>query len=130
MKETYNIITPLVIYLLIPLAGVIYYLTLNKRMKVQKITDPPMIAMFIIFFTYGGLLTLILTSFFGGWSGMASLGMFYLIFLAPIAMIIIGVASHKKRDLSIYHRRMYNFSSLYFLIAPVAFFILFHYAKN
>jgi hypothetical protein len=80
-----EIFTFVIIHLVIPAIGLIAYLKLVRRMKTEQIPSPPNNEFFIIFSTYGGLLLIVLTSFFGAWSGMASLGMAYLIGVAPIA---------------------------------------------
>ncbi len=73
-------------------------------------------SMFMIFFTYGGLLTLMLTVFFWEWSGGASIGGFYLLFLAPIIMLLIAYKQYKKRKTSIYHKWMFYLGTSYFII--------------
>jgi len=130
MKESYNIISPLFIYIVVPIVGVVFYLMLRKRMISKDVVNPPIREMFIIFFTYGGLLTLILTTFFWEWSGLASLGAFYLIIFAPIAMLIVAYRQYKKRKTSIYHRWMFYLGALYFIISPLTFLILYHFSKN
>ena len=80
--------------------------------------------LFFIFSTYGGLLMVTLTALFWKWSGMASLGTFYLILGAPIVMGIIGYRNHKNKELSKYHMLTYKTGLLYFLIAPLILLIL------
>jgi hypothetical protein len=53
------------------------------------------------------------------WSGMASLGMFYLILVAPLVMGVIVYRNYKKKEVSIYHLRIFKAGLLYFLITPV-----------
>jgi len=130
MKEPYNTISPLLIYVIVPIVGVIIYLILRRRMIFKSVIKPPIWEMFIIFFTYGGLLTLILTVFFWEWSGLSSLGVFYLIFLAPVAMFIVAYRQYKKRKTSIYNLWMFYLGALYFIIFPRTFLILYHFSKN
>jgi uncharacterized membrane protein SirB2 len=90
----------------------------------KKTTDDvPKIELLIICFTYGGLLLVVLTELFGRWSGMASLGTFYLILVAPIIM---GVIAYRHRHAKTkYHKSVYIFGLLYFVIAPVTFVLLY-----
>ena len=116
---TIEIIIAITIHLVIPLTGLLIYLGLVRKMKKEKITDPPTIDLFLIFSTYGGLLLVTLTTLFWKWSGMASLGAFYLILVAPVIMGVIAFINYKKKELSIYHLRIYKAGQLYFLITPM-----------
>lgn len=99
-------------------------------MKKQDIPNAPTAELFIIFSTYGGLLLVVLTTLFWLWSGMASLGVFYLILAAPIIMGIIAYRHRKTRTISKYHNWTYISGLLYFVIAPVTFIVLFLVSKN
>lgn len=81
-----------------------------------QIKDPPVISFFIIFATWGSLLVLVLTSFFWYWSGMATLGLAYLVFLAPIVMGVIAVFAYRKRQSSRFHRSAFIASVSYIAI--------------
>ncbi|NQY29899.1 MAG: hypothetical protein HRT69_10545 [Flavobacteriaceae bacterium] len=121
---TTEIIIAVTIHLIIPLTALIMYLGLVRKMKSEKIENPPTIDLFLTFATYGGLLLVTLTTLFWKWSGMASLGSFYLILGAPIVMGIIAYRNSKKKELSIYHLRTYKAGLLYFLITPITFGLL------
>ena len=125
-----EIIIALTIHLILPLAGLLYYLRLKKKIKEENVQNAPTIELFIIFATYGGLLLVALTTLFWKWSGMASLGTFYLILGAPIAMGIIAYKYKKIRKISKYNNCTYLSSILYFIIAPISFFILLLVSKN
>ena len=99
-------------------------------MNKKNILNPPIIEIFILFSTYGGLLLVTLTTLFWQWSGMASLGTFYLIIGAPICMGIIIYRVKKIKYISKYHSRTYLAALLYFAIAPATFFLLFLISKN
>jgi hypothetical protein len=120
-----QIITALTIHLLIPLTGLLWFLRLSKQIKNENIPNPPTTELFVIFSTYGGLILVALTTLSWQWSGMASLGTFYLIFGAPIVMGIITYRQKKLKNISIYHRTTYYSSLLYFVIAPISFLLLF-----
>ena len=120
----------LTIHLILPLTGLLYFLRLKKQMKNENVPNAPTIELFIIFSTYGGLLLVALTTLFWQWSGMASLGTFYLILAAPIVMGIIAYRQRQTKTISKYHNWTYLSGLLYFAIAPVTFGILFLFSKN
>lgn len=113
-----EILTAVIIHLIIPLFGFIMFLKLAKRMK-SEIKYPPILEFFIIFATYGGLLLVMLTSIFWKWSGLASLGTFYLILAAPILLGFIAYQQFKKRKVSKYHDWAFQICALYFVIVPL-----------
>lgn len=116
---TAEIIIAITIHLLIPLTGLLTYIGLIKKMKREKVNNPPTIDLFLTFATYGGLLLVTLTTLFWEWSGMASLGTFYLILGAPFVMGIIAYRNYKKRQESKYHMWTYKSGLLYFVITPL-----------
>ncbi len=119
-----EIIKALTIHLFLPLIGLFYFIRLIARMKKEEIQNAPIIELFIIFATYGGLLLVILTTFLWKWSGMASLGSFYLILGAPVAMGIIAYRHRKTKKDSKYHKWAYLSGILYFIITPLVILIL------
>lgn len=125
-----ELIITLTIHLILPLIGLYYFIRLRTRMIKEEIQNAPIIELFIIFATYGGLLLVTLTAIFWQWSGMASLGTFYLIIGAPIAMGIISYRHRKYRMTSKYHKWTYWLGVLYYAVAPVIFMILYFVIKN
>ncbi len=125
-----EVLIALTIHLLIPLAGLLYFLRLNKQIKNEGLENAPTIELFIIFATYGGLLLVALTTLFWKWSGLASLGTAYLIFGAPIAMGIIAFTQRKTKKDSKYHYWTFLMGLSYFAIAPLIFFLLFSVSEN
>lgn len=55
----------------------------------------------------------ILTSLFWYWSGMALLGLIYLVFIAPIVMTVLAVMLYRQRRLSRYHLGSFIASGVY-----------------
>jgi formate-dependent nitrite reductase membrane component NrfD len=95
--------------------------------KMRRLTTIPKLELSIVSVTYSGLLLVTLTTyFFWPWSGMASLGTFYLIFGAPVAMGIIAFKHRKTKESSMYHRWVYYLALLYFVVAPLVFLTLFN----
>jgi fatty acid desaturase len=127
---TKEIIIAFTIHLIIPLVGLLLFLKLKHKMKRENIENPPTIEFFVIFATYGGLLLVALTTLFWQWSGMASLGLFYLIIGAPIAMGFIAYKQRQKKTISKFHSCTYNSGLLYFIISPLTIFILFLIRRN
>jgi len=115
-----EILSAVIIHLVVPLTGLLLYFLLVRKMKREKVDHPPIVELFLTFATYGGLLLVILTTLFWEWSGIASLGAFYLILGAPIVMGIIAYKNYKNRLLSKYHLWTYKCGIFYFVIPPVA----------
>ena len=68
---TKEIIIGLTIHLILPLAGLFYFLKIKSQMQRDNIVNAPTFELFIIFATYGGLLIVTMTTFFWQWSGLA-----------------------------------------------------------
>ena len=111
-----EIIIALTIHLIIPLVGFLYFQKLKRQMIVENVVAPPTRELFVLFATYGGLLLVILTSFFWYWSGMASLGTFYLILGAPIVTGLIAYKYRQTKMSSRYHKWTYILGLIYFPI--------------
>jgi len=122
---TIEIVIPLIIYFIIPLSGLLFFLQLKKRMKRENVQNRPTIELFIIFATYGGVILVVLTDLFWYWSGMASLGVFYLIFGAPIVMGVIAYRHRHIRTISKYHKWIYILALAYFIV--LALFLVYVY---
>ena len=54
-----------------------------------------------------------LTDRFWEWSGMASIGVFYLVLVAPIATAGVALSLHRYYALSVFHRTAYIASIVY-----------------
>lgn len=98
------------------LLGVSYYSYLVIQMRRKLIEQKPILSLLIVFATYGCALLLLLSTFFWQWSGMSSIGAFYLIFIAPIIMLFVLIGIIKKRKLSIYHQLTFLLSFIYLLV--------------
>lgn len=94
-------------------------------MKKENIQNRPTIELVIIFATYGGLILVVLTELFWRWSGMASLGAFYLILVAPIVMGIIAYRSRYTKRISKYHKGVHILGLAYTVTVPVITIVLF-----
>jgi hypothetical protein len=70
-------LTALLIHVVVPAAGI--WLYVRCRREGQSAGAPPRFALyvFVLFFVWGGVLLITLTSLFWYWSGMASLGIFF-----------------------------------------------------
>jgi len=120
-----EVIIALIIHFIIPLAGLIYFLRLRKQMKKENIQNAPIIELFIIFVTYGGVILVVWTELFWYWSAIASLVTFYLILVAPIVMGIIAYHNRKTKAVSKYHNWTYILGVVYAVIVPIITIMLF-----
>ena len=127
---TKEVIIFITIHLVIPLLGLLYFLHLRKRMNSNNVLNAPTIELFLIFATYGGLLLLTLTTLFWKWSGMATLGAFYLILGGPIIMGIIAYRHRQTKTISKYHKLTYLFGLSYFVVAPLTLLFLALVSEN
>ena len=113
------------IYFIIPLLGFGIFLWLRQRMLKGGADLYLLIEYFLLFATYGGLLQVVLTALFWYGSGLASLGIFYLLFGASVLMGVIAYRNSKRKKESIYHFWAWRMAILYFLIAPIILFLLY-----
>ncbi len=112
--STVDTIIAVLIHLVVPLAGLLTYMGLVRRIKKENVVDPPVLDLFLIFATYGGLLLVVLTSLMWKWSALASLGTFYLILVGPIFMGYIAYKNRNRIMESKYHMWTYKSGLLYF----------------
>lgn len=105
------------VHLVVPIIGIAAFIELRRRMLLTKIERPPINSFFIILAHYGALLILILTTMFWYWSGMASLGLAYLLFLSPPVMVVIAAINFGDRKLSLYHRTSFISAAVFPVIS-------------
>jgi hypothetical protein len=103
----------ILIHLVVPLAGVGLFLHLRRKMLDAGIEEPPIILLFFLFATYGGMIVALLTALFWYWSGMATLGLAYLLLAAPIVTLALAIALFRRRRLSGYHAAAFWLSAGY-----------------
>lgn len=105
----------------VPAVGVGTYLGLLRRIRAAGIDPPPTRRLFALFFSYGGWLLILLTGLLWFWSGIASLGMFYLVGAAPLVLVAVAVRTWPERSRSPYHRAIFWTAVAYpLLVAAVA----------
>jgi len=93
-------------------------------MKKANIQNPPVIALFLAFFVYGGLFMIILTTLFWYWSAMASLGLIFILFVAPFIMLGLTIYYLLKRNVSNYHKLTFYLASLYIPIIAIFYLVI------
>lgn len=125
IKAFTDLFTLVFIHLILPIAGIIAYIRLLRKMRREQVSDIPRISLFMIFLIYGGVLIVILTELFWKWSGMSSLGLAFLVFVAPIICSIIAWQHRNHTGISNYHCMLYSMALAYlmaeaFLIVVVA----------
>ena len=108
-----NWIAAIGVNFLVPLLGVIIFALLCRRMRRSHVQSPPFFSYFILFVTFGGWLIVCLTALFWKWSGMASLGVFSLVFVAPFVTAGVAFGLRTRRAVSGFHRNAYIASVAY-----------------
>jgi hypothetical protein len=111
------------INIIIPALGLYAFNELRLRMREEEIEDPPTIYLSILFATYGGWVLVVFTIFCWYWSGMASLGLFYLLLIAPLVTLVMTVLLYKKRNQSIFHKSAFLASCAYAVATGLFFFV-------
>ena len=108
-----EIVRAILVNLAVPFAGFQLFIWLRNRMLDEDVEQPPVVPLFILFATYGGWLLIVLTMLFWYWSGMALLGLMYLVFVAPFVMPVLAVMMYRQRRLSRYHLGSFIASGIY-----------------
>jgi hypothetical protein len=108
-----KIIAEVGVNLVTPFLGVVAFVLLCRWMWRARIESPPFLSWFILFATFGGWLMILLTALFWEWSGMASLGFFYLVLVAPFVTAALAWSLHRRRALSGFHRSAFVASISY-----------------
>jgi hypothetical protein len=108
-----NLVTGLGVNLAVPLVGVTAFVAFCRRMRRSGIRSPPFLSYLILFSTFGGWLMVSLTALFWQWSGMAFMGVFYLLLIAPLLTAGIAFNLRNVRAVSDYHRNAFVASVAY-----------------
>lgn len=111
----------LFLFLTSPIVGLIAYIRLIRKMRKEQVALIPRGSIFALFFIYGGVFMEILTGLCWQWSGMSSLGLMFLIFIAPIICTTIAWRQRHNIKLSNYHRIIFRMAVGY-LIGIIALF--------
>jgi hypothetical protein len=113
------------VFFLLPLGGLLWFVRICKAMRRDRLQDPPERTLFFLLVSYGGLLQMFLAQVI--WRdmdfGLATLGAFYLVFVAPVLMICFAINLKKRRHEAPVLRVMFNASWLYFITAPLMIFL-------
>ena len=99
-----EIIIAITLHLLVPAMGVMAYAIICRRLLAKGASPMFLAQLFLLFVCYGGALLVFLTSLFWKWSGMASLGTFFLMLAAPILLAPVTFSLWKQQDGSLTHR--------------------------
>jgi hypothetical protein len=118
-----QIVKVLVIHVAVPLFGIVLFLLLCFRMKQVNVATPPFVPWFILFFSAGGWLLVALTALCWKWSGMASIGVFFLVLVVPCLTAASAWSLQSKRSVSTFHRFAFlgsiGYSGLMFVLVLV-----------
>lgn len=119
----------LLIHIGIPIAGFLAYVGLCRRIAVKEIPSPPYIEYFVIFFTFGGWIMIFVTLRFWYWSGMATIGFFFLLTAMPLFFIGLALSLFRNRNVSKYHLVALVCSCVYLAFIIVSWTILVLYNR-
>lgn len=111
-----EIITAVTIHLLVPAAGLASYLVLHRRLTATGSSPVFLAQLFLLFFCYGGVLLVLLTGLFWQWSGMASLGAFFLILAAPVLLFPALLSLRSQKNHSPVHRMAFRACAAYYIL--------------
>lgn len=114
----------LIIHIGIPLAGVLAYMELCRRIRIREIQSPPYVEYFMIFFSYGGWIMIFATLRFWYWSGMATIGFFFLLTVMPLVFMGCTLSLFRNRKTSNYHLVALVCSCLYLVFIIVSWTIM------
>lgn len=106
-------VVPISIYVLTPIMGLLAFWALIRKMRSEGVVSPPEIHFLVLFFTLGGWLLVLLTAWFWEWSGLASIGVLYLIFIAPALTAVMAWQLRSNRTLSNFHKYAFFLSGAY-----------------
>ena len=109
------IISLILVFLVIPLVGVALYAWLCRIMSTRDIPEAPYITYFFLFAHAGIWFLLLLTAALWGWSGMSSIGLFYLVFVSPFPAAVFAFVLYDVRRDSSFHRWAFRFCAGYAL---------------
>lgn len=112
-------LTAVSIHLLIPAAGLVAYLVLCRRLLAVRASRVFPAQIFLLFVCYGGVVLVLLTSLFWQWSGMASLGVFFLLLAAPVLLFPVLLSLWKQKNQSSAHRAAFRACAGYYILLVV-----------
>ncbi|HEU5123096.1 MAG TPA: hypothetical protein VFW05_03430 [Verrucomicrobiae bacterium] len=119
----YNIVVGVLIHLFVPLLVVGSFRLLSRRMSQAQIPSPPHFGWALLFIIFGAWLLVFLTAAFWQWSGMASLGVFALVLIAPLLTAALAFKMRKQKGFSRFHQLAYaaaiGYTGLIFILVLI-----------
>lgn len=109
MHELFGIL----MHVFFPVLVLYAFAELRWSMEEKEIESPPTGYLLVLLVTYGGWLMVGLTAFFWYWSGMASLGLLYLVLVAPFVTLVMAIMLYRRRGESAFHRAAFLASVAY-----------------
>lgn len=113
-------LVPNIIYVCVPIAGVLVYLVICQRLYAAGASWLFLGQLFFLFFCYGGTLLVLLTILFWEWSGAATLGAAFLVFVAPIGLLPVMGDLWRRRESSRAHLIAFRACVGYYLLLAAA----------
>ncbi len=92
-------------------------------MQQSRLQHLPVTSLLFALVAYGGWLLIILTWLFWDWSGMATIGLAYLVFVAPVLMGYVAWRLYGQRKQSQIHLMLF-FACAFYPVLPVVILVL------
>jgi hypothetical protein len=121
-------IITVVIYILIPILGVIFFIRISRTFKPVEKQGLFALKLLLVFGCFAGLLVLLLTILFWKSSGLATIGTAFLLLIAPLIIGFIAYDSFTKK-VNDAENRLFELSILYFIALPLVFLIALLFEK-
>lgn len=117
-SETSDLMVALLIHLLLPILGLLGFVFLARRLVSAGASRVFLGQVFFLFVCYGGLLLMTLTVALWHWSAMASFGLFFLIFIAPVLLLFVLFDLRHHQPGSVIHRNLSRACLAYYFVLP------------
>lgn len=93
-----------VLFLGLPVVGVLFYRSVLHAMSARAIAKPPSVPLFFVFAAYGAILLFVVSECFRAWSAMHSLAAVGLFVVGVPWLLVQGFLWRRTWSISAYHR--------------------------
>lgn len=111
-----NFISAVIIHVVVPISGGWLFRLLKTQMQLRQQLVLSNIELVLVLISYGGWVMVILTGYFWYWSGLATLGLAYLLFIAPFVMLYLAWRLFHQRTQSRLHTGYFVVCTGYILL--------------
>jgi hypothetical protein len=106
----------ILVFVIVPLIGIIGYMWLVAKMSFSKIVTPPYVSYFLIFAGYGSLVVTMLVKFILGLSYFAWMSMMGNFTLGLLAMVFVLAINSRLKEQSVYDLWAVRLANAYCLV--------------